>query len=139
LQNETDIAVECLRRVVKITPDDPVVLNNLACLLGESVNGCSEGLQHIDRAIALVGDVPDLLDSKGTILMRMGQLEDAASIFEKAAERGQDPRIVLHWYLALKRANKFDAAKLVQQRIDRERLRRVPLNIEEQQELAALK
>ena len=139
LQNETDIAVECLRRVVKMTPDDPVVLNNLACLLGESVNGCSEGLQHIDRAIALVGDVPDLLDSKGTILMRMGQLEDAASIFEKAAERGQDPRIVLHWYLALKRANKFDAAKLVQQRIDRERLRRVPLNEEEIRELAALK
>ena len=139
LQNETDIAVECLRRVVKLTPNEPVVLNNLACLLGESVNGCSEGLQHIDRAIELVGEVPDLLDSKGTIMMRMGQLEEAGKIFEKAAETGGDPRIVLHWYLALKRANKVEAARVVQQRIDRERLRRVPLNIEEQQELAALK
>ncbi|MBM3967278.1 MAG: hypothetical protein FJ308_19775, partial [Planctomycetes bacterium] len=139
LQNETEIAVECLRRVVKLTPNDPVVLNNLACLLGESVGGCAEGLQYIERAIELVGEVPDLLDSKGTILMRMGQLEEAGKIFEKAAETGGDPRIVLHWYLALKRANKVEEANRVRERIDRERLRRVPLNREEQQELAALK
>ncbi|MEI8213744.1 MAG: tetratricopeptide repeat protein [Planctomycetota bacterium] len=138
LQNNIQRSIEGLRTILKITPDDPVALNNLACALGESDSGTAEGLILIDRAMTLVGELPDLLDTKGTLLMRSGNINDAIDKFEAAAKAGQDPRIVLHWYIALRRGNRLKAAKLVQSRIDVERLRRASLSDEEQKELRVL-
>jgi tetratricopeptide (TPR) repeat protein len=139
IQNRTTRAIESFRTVIAMTPEDPIAINNLACLLGESVEGCKEALVLIDRAIELLGVTPDLLDSKGSILMRSGDLQSAVTMFETAAEKGRDPRIILHWYIALKRLNRLDEAKEIHSRIDRERLRRVPLTEEEEREIAALK
>ncbi|MEI8214177.1 MAG: tetratricopeptide repeat protein [Planctomycetota bacterium] len=138
IQDQPLQSIECLRALIKLTPEDPVVMNNLACLLGRTEEGNAEGLQWIERAIALVGEVPDLLDSKGIILMKAGKLDEAIAIFENAAKTGEDPRIMLHWYMALRRGNRLKAAKLVQSRIDVERLRRAPLTEEEQKELRSL-
>jgi tetratricopeptide (TPR) repeat protein len=138
VQNDIPRTIEGLRTILKIKPDDPVALNNLACALAETESGTAEGLVLIDRAIAILGELPDLLDTKGLLLMRAGKLDEAIEKFEAAAKTGEDPRILLHWYMALRRAERIKESKLLQLRLDVERLRRAPLSEEEKQTLREL-
>jgi tetratricopeptide (TPR) repeat protein len=138
VQNDIPHSIDGLRAILKIKPDDPVALNNLACALAETESGTSEGLMLIDRAIAMLGELPDLLDTKGLLLMRAGKIEEAIEKFEAAAKTGEDPRILLHWYMALRKVNRLKQYKLLQPRIDVERLKRAALSDEEQEALQSL-
>ncbi|MBM3963704.1 MAG: tetratricopeptide repeat protein [Planctomycetes bacterium] len=135
---ERSKSIDAYRSLVQSGSKDPVVLNNLANLLSESPDGLDEALQRIDEAIAIAGELPDFLDSKGAILMRMSKLEDAAGMFERASRIGTNPLFKFHWYVALMRAGRTDSALRIKEKIDKSALRRIQLSPDDVEELDKL-
>ncbi|HEX5103290.1 MAG TPA: hypothetical protein VFV87_05740, partial [Pirellulaceae bacterium] len=90
-------AVNLFRETITKSPRHVPALNNLALILSESPATRAEALQLIDRAIAVVGENPSLLDTKGAILIYGGQASAALPLLQTAA-RGSavDPRHQLH-------------------------------------------
>jgi len=132
-------AAETFRRIIELRPNDIIAMNNLANLLAEQPNGTEEALSYIDRAIELAGEKPVLLDSKGTVLSLGGRYAEAVEILKKADTNGQsDPRIQLHLYVALSRAERNDEAEVIRRRIDLALLQKYPLTRTDQAELEKL-
>ena len=79
---EEEIALH--RRRVDRDPTDPVPLNDLAWVLSECVGRPDEALGLVDRAIALAGPWPVIVDTRGVILARLGRFDDAIRELETA-------------------------------------------------------
>lgn len=116
-------AIEALRTAVKLDPKNVFALNNLANLLGERPENTQEALEVIDQAISVGGKQPNLLDSKGSILIQAGRFADACVVLEEAATDGVDPRILLHLYMALRGAGQIPQAESLKAKIDRQSMR----------------
>ena len=65
------------REAMGRSPNDIQALNNLAWLLAFQAGKEPEALKHIDRAIAIVGEDPSLLDTRAVIYLNMGKHEQA--------------------------------------------------------------
>jgi tetratricopeptide (TPR) repeat protein len=89
-------AVADLRAVLQRRPDDPVAQNALGYTLVDRTRSLEEGLQLIDRALALKPDSYAIQDSKGWALVRMGRLEEGRSWLETAWVRSEDPEVAAH-------------------------------------------
>ncbi|MFN7732880.1 MAG: tetratricopeptide repeat protein, partial [Pirellula sp.] len=111
-------AIALLEQIVEIDPKNVEALNNLANLLAESPDRVHEAIAVIDRAIDLGGEQPNLLDSKGCILMQAGRFDEAIPILKEAAASGTDPRFKLHWFMALRGAGRKQDADRVRSQID---------------------
>ena len=85
------------REVVKLDPKHVAALNNLALVLAESPQDRIEALAVIDKAIAVSGQQPGLIDTKGAILVYQGRSDQAVSLLEAATrEAGTDVRHRFH-------------------------------------------
>ena len=85
LQGRYDDAVALYRQVVMTNPNNVMALNNLAWL--SALRGPSEGeepLRLIDRAIEASGPHSQLLDTKGFILLKLGQPAKAVDLLKQA-------------------------------------------------------
>jgi predicted Zn-dependent protease len=111
-------AISLLEQVVEIEPKSVEALNNLANLLAENPERINEAIDVIDRAIDQGGNQPNLLDSKGCILMQAGRFTEAIPILQEAAATGIDPRFKLHWFMALRGAGRKQDADRVRSQID---------------------
>jgi tetratricopeptide (TPR) repeat protein len=90
-------SVRLYREVVRLDPKNVTALNNLAMILAESPVDRIEALATIDKAIAMIGRQPGLLDTKGAILVYLGRADQAVSLLEAAArEAGTDVRHRFH-------------------------------------------
>lgn len=134
----TTAAIASLQEAVALEPENVFALNNLANLLGEQPEGRQQALVHIDTALRIAGQRPDLLDSKATILMNNGDFAAAIPLLQLAATNGIDPRFNLHWYMALKRANRTEEAEQLRPEIDLSALRQTHLSTMDTQELDRL-
>ena len=92
-------AVEHLRRVVEISPDNPQALNNLAYLLAEYRQKPDEALAYAEKAHELAPDNPELADTLGWVLYRKGLYREALPQLERAAS--QSPNAVWKYHLAM--------------------------------------
>jgi tetratricopeptide (TPR) repeat protein len=111
LQKRLDDAVAIYQRLLKSQPNNPGVLNNLATTLAEMPGRGAEALECVDRAIGHVGPRPDLLDTKGTILLLEGKADQALPLLEEAAgASASDPRSLLHLAMAYDRIGKAEEA-----------------------------
>jgi Tfp pilus assembly protein PilF len=100
LEGKNEEAVGLLRQAHALNPRSLVILNNLALVLAMKPEGRKEALQLIDRAIAITGEDPELLDSKGWILLQGRQAVEAEALFREAVSLPPgDPRH--HFHLAL--------------------------------------
>jgi tetratricopeptide (TPR) repeat protein len=96
-RNENDEAIRLFRRVVELQPRHALALNNLATLLSEQPDQLKEAQQFVERAIAISGRQPHLLDTLGTILLRSRQFRPAIAALEEAvAGSANDPRYYFH-------------------------------------------
>ena len=134
-QSKMDKAVQAYRRIVELRPNDVVALNNLANLLAEIPGQTEEALGYIERAISISGRQPLLLDTKGVILILSNRPAEAVPILEIAASGSQDPRLVFHLYIALKRSGRDQEASRLRERIDPDQLRKTLLTPDDQREL----
>lgn len=105
-------AVALLEKALAIQPENLIVLNNLASLLGESLDRAADALTYVDRAIELSGSTPNLLDTKGTILIQLDRSAEAVAVLDRAvAGNVHDPRYLLHLAVACDRVNDNTKAK----------------------------
>lgn len=128
-------AIETFRRIVQDRPNDAVALNNLAMLLADAPNGSQEAMQCIDRAIALIGPNPSLLDSKAYVLIRSNKPNEAIAILKTLRTKNDSPSVRFHLYQAYVQSNAVELAKEILSTIDPKTLRKIPLTQVDQQEL----
>jgi tetratricopeptide (TPR) repeat protein len=66
-------------------PNMILALNNLAVALSQSEPPqLDRSLELLDRATKIAGPDPELLDSKGEVLMRAGRTQEAVTSFEQS-------------------------------------------------------
>jgi tetratricopeptide (TPR) repeat protein len=115
-------AIGLLQQALQREPKNVTALNNLANLLAETPERSNEALEVIDRAIEVAGPHPNLLDSKGCILLQAKRFDEAVPILQQASNNGFDPRFKLHWFMALQGAGKKQEANQVRMEIDTQAL-----------------
>jgi tetratricopeptide (TPR) repeat protein len=104
-------AIAILRRILALDPHNVLTLNNLATILAESPNQRAEALEHIQRAIEIAGRQAPLLDTQGTILLKIGDAEQAIDCLEEATAGGAaDARFYLHLAAAYHQAGRDEDA-----------------------------
>ena len=104
---EYDKAIASFRHLVEIDPQNTSARNNLATLLAERPDQRGEALEHIERALAIAGRVPPLLDTQGTIYLKMGKDSQAIQCLEEATASGAtDARYYFHLAAAYERAKR---------------------------------
>lgn len=107
-----DEALALFRRALELNPTHVAAMNNLALLLAEQEAGRSEALAHIDRAIAIAGRQPELLDTRGWVLLLAGAADEAEALFrEAAAVPPADPRYRFHLAVAQWRQDRQQEAR----------------------------
>lgn len=79
-------AAEFYRKVLKLEPDNLVIINNLAWILCEDQNKPQEARQLVDRGLALNPEYVDLLDTSGMVYYRLGKYDNAVKDFNKCIE-----------------------------------------------------
>jgi len=77
-------AVQAFQEALKYQPKQPAILNNLAFLLSERLARPQEGLEYIQRAIQEAPGNPDILDTYGVVLYRLGRHEEALSYLSQS-------------------------------------------------------
>lgn len=83
---EKDRAVTIYQELLRQYPNDTQVLNDLAWIRQEHEGAYDEALVLADRGLTLWPNELHLLDTRGTILLKMNRLVDARKDFEKLAE-----------------------------------------------------
>jgi predicted Zn-dependent protease len=111
-QGQYDDAIELFRRILAKDPNNVLALNNFATVLAERPNQRGEALQHIQRAIEIAGRKPSLLDTQGTILLKIGQTDESIACLEEATAGGAaDARYYLHLAAAYQQAQRSSDAQ----------------------------
>jgi tetratricopeptide (TPR) repeat protein len=105
-------SAELFEKANQLRPKDVVTLNNLATLLGEMPGEENKALGYINEAIEVAGEQSILLDTKGMILIRLGDVPQAVKTLEQAvAEPSSDPRFYFHLAVAYDRNGAADDAR----------------------------
>jgi tetratricopeptide (TPR) repeat protein len=119
VEERSDVAIPILRKVLQIEPRNLLAMNNLAAALSQQAAHHAEARELIDRAIAQGGPIAELLDTKGTLLLDMGDTEGAIGVLRDATSRSvADPRHFLHLSVALQHVGKLAESR---EAIDRAR------------------
>jgi len=109
------------RKVLASDQQNAVALNNLAGLLVHADGKGDEALPLVERAIEILGAIPELLDTRAMAYLAMGQHEGAIADLENALARpALDPKLraILNFHLAEafhKAGRKQEAAKELRQ------------------------
>ena len=138
-RGQDDVAVRHFQRVLEIVPEHPLALNNLATLLAERPNQLAEALQYIEQAIEISGRQPALLDTLGTIQLRLGEPASAVSSLEEAVLLGgNDARYHFHLAIAYQKTDQIENARDSLRRARRGGLAKMVLTQGDQQWLQEL-
>ncbi|MGB2808642.1 MAG: tetratricopeptide repeat protein [Sedimentisphaerales bacterium] len=68
-------------RILKLQPDNVIVINNLAWILCEEQGKHEEALHLADRGLKIAPNYVDLIDTRGVAYYRLGQFEKARQDF----------------------------------------------------------
>ena len=91
-----DAAEQHWQKLIKIKPEHAHAYNALGYSMADRGVRLDEAQQLIDKALALMPDDPFILDSKGWVLFRKGDMQGALEALQKAFSRRQDPEIAAH-------------------------------------------
>ncbi len=104
LQGRFDEEMAMYRVALEAAPQSYLFLNNMAWTLCEGTQHYSEALERIDEAIRREGRVAQFLDTRGVILVRLGQPEAAIADLEESVKldqlAGQTPSATTYFHLA---------------------------------------
>jgi tetratricopeptide (TPR) repeat protein len=111
-QSRYDDGIKLYRRVIELKPDRVDALNNLAAILADRPDQMAEAVSLLDRAIQFAGPQPNLLDTKGTILLALNRVNEALPLLiEAASSPSPDPRYLFHLAVAHYRAGEMTSAR----------------------------
>ncbi len=91
-----DVLERNLRKVIKLKPDHAHAYNALGYSLVERNLRLDEAAQLIDKALTLAPEDPFILDSKGWLDFRRGDMNGAVDALRKALALRPDPEIAAH-------------------------------------------
>jgi tetratricopeptide (TPR) repeat protein len=112
LQQRLSDAADLYQEILRLRPKDAGTMNNLATVLAEQPNRLNDGMLYVDKAIALLGPQPGLLDTKGMILVFAGKAKDAVPLLETATSApNADPRYYFHLAVAYLRTGDVENAR----------------------------
>jgi tetratricopeptide (TPR) repeat protein len=133
-------AVKLFRRVIELQPNHALAMNNLATLLAERPNQLGEARKYAERAMAVAGRSPALLDTLGTILIFSGEHEEALAVLEEAvAGAVEDPRYYFHLAVAYQRLGRNADSQKSLSTAQKHGLDRAILTASDRELLASLK
>ncbi|TWT56247.1 tetratricopeptide repeat protein [Allorhodopirellula solitaria] len=138
-EGQYDKAVDCFVRVLKINPDSIRSMNNLAMSYSEIPELASKGLAPINSALRLTNQNPELLDTKGVVLMASGRLADAEATFADAFSASREPRHLFHVIVAQLNQQKDSQAARNWKKLDLDKLDPTGLTASERETLEELK
>lgn len=98
LQGRYDDAEALYRKALAAEPRDVVALNNLAWLLALRGTKRPEALALVERAIAVAGAQPALLDTRAVVLLGMDRVDPAIRDLEQAV--AAEPEAAKYFHLA---------------------------------------
>lgn len=102
-------SIDCHRRVLELDPEDVEVRCNLATTLVEAGRG-EEALAECDAALADAPGRPELLATKGAVLVGLGQFATAVPLLEAALETGPDDMALINLGMARQQLDQPAAA-----------------------------
>ncbi len=133
-------AIKLFRRVLELQPNNTLALNNLATLLAERPNELVEARKCVEKAMAISGRSPPLLDTLGTIEIRSGKPEQAVADLEEAvAGAATDPRYYFHLAVAYQRSGRAPEAQSALDTAEKQGLSHALLTAADNALLASLK
>jgi len=91
-----DVLEKSLRRLIEARPDHAHAYNALGYTLADRNLRLEEANRLIDKALQLAPDDAHILDSKGWVLFRMGDLEGAIRHLRRAYSLRPDVEIAAH-------------------------------------------
>ncbi len=107
---EYDAAIAEAEKILKASPKNAAVLNNLAWLYDQKKDPRAE--ETARKALALAPSAPEVADTLGWMLINKGKLEEGRKLLEQAhANAPKHPQIAYH--LAVARARAGDTAGAV--------------------------
>lgn len=96
-QGKSADALEVYETFLERFPDDAIALNNAAWLLRHQ--DVSRGLEYVRRAHANAPESPQVMDTKGVLLIHGDQAEEAVEVLRKANELAPDD-LTIRYHLA---------------------------------------
>ncbi len=138
-QHRRDDAEQLYRRLLELKPDHGVAANNLAWMLSERPEDCDEALKLVEQALEQLGHNPEVLDTKGMILLRQHHAPEAVDTLRLATKSpGANPSSYFHLSLAYRDAGNKDRAREELQTFRRLKPDTQQMTEEERQQLADL-
>jgi tetratricopeptide (TPR) repeat protein len=99
---------------LKIRPDDPVVLNNLAFLLADGGGDLDDALTKAQRAKQLLPSLLEISDTLGWIYVKKSQADSAIDIFKELVAK-QPTHATYHYHLGMAYSQKGDKTRAIEQ------------------------
>ena len=87
----TDAAIANYRKALAITPNNVLLLNNLAFLLAETPDMADEALKYAQQAMQLQPESPAVLDTIGWVYYRKGIYRTAVDYLTNAVKKDSTP------------------------------------------------
>ena len=112
LYTESDDAFE---KALSIAPNNPLILNNYSYYLSLREEKLDLAEKYIKRCIAMEPNSSTYLDTYGWVLYKLGRVDEAITMIEKAMRNGgsDNPEIVGHLCELLTVAGRADEANLI--------------------------
>lgn len=83
---DVERATAIYREIVRLNPNHAAALNNLALILAEHDGDLSEARRLVEKSTELVGEVPEVRETRAWILFREGETERALSLLTGAID-----------------------------------------------------
>jgi tetratricopeptide (TPR) repeat protein len=97
-----DQAKPIYEQILKIEPDQPLALNNLAFIKAEEGNDLDQALTMAERARQKAPSSPDIADTLGWIYIKKNMAEDAVRVFTDLVQKDpNNPTFHYHYGMAL--------------------------------------
>jgi len=94
--NRIDDAINDLRQIVKLDPQNVQTLNALGYTLVDKTDKLHEGMEYIQQAYQLRPTDPAIIDSMGWAYYRLGKLDKAVTFLKRAFAAFNDAEVAAH-------------------------------------------
>ena len=128
-----DEARKAYEEVIKLAPDNPTALNNLAYSKADDGIDLDQALTYAERARLKQPNNPDILDTVALIYIRKNLTDDSLRLLkELVAQKPSSPTIRLHYAMALyQKGNRVEAKKELEEAQKRKPNEKEQLRIKE--------
>jgi len=111
--DELDLHERDLRKLIKNEPDNAHAYNALGYTLADQTDRYEEALALVTKALELRPDDAFIIDSMGWVQYRLGNLEKARDLLQKALDTRPDAEIAAHLGEVLWKLGETDAARAI--------------------------